>query len=747
MPHETPTSRLLMVSNRLPFEIRPDPEGVLSQIVPSTGGLVRALDPVLRRTAGLWFGWPGDATGEEALRGAGGLPYEVVPIALAPPEVAGYYDGFSNRTLWPLFHDLLGRTSFEEGWWRTYQSVNGKFADAVAARLGPDDFVWAHDFHLLLFARELRARRPGVRVGLFLHVPFPPQGLFQRLPWRREIAEALLEFDTIGFQSARDLRAFGRTVRETVRDARQLDAADRDLSFERNGRASYAAVFPIGIDFAFWDSLGRDPDVVRHATRFRRKNGGRKIVLGVDRLDYSKGIAQRLRAFGELLERHPEARERVQFVQIAVPSRISVREYRELKREIDELIGRINGTFATPSWVPVNYLNRSFSESDLAAYYRAADVALVTPVKDGMNLVAKEFCAASVAGRGVLVLSEFAGAAAELAPGALIVNPHDAAGTAEAIHRALSMPPEEQEKRLFRLRRTIRDNDVHRWAELFLAAARDGTARLRSPEAILEEWDGWKADRLLLSLDYDGTLVPIRPLPGMAAPASETLDLVRDLAALPGVSLVLSSGRALAELDVWFPDPAIVLIAGHGAAWRRGGKDELLLAPSWLAETLDGCRQRLQALIDSSPGALLEDKGTSIAVHYRLVEGTARRGLVAAVRAETRRLLAERPGLRRIEGRSVVEIGLSGVDKGTAFRHARAALGLEEAPALVLGDDETDEDAFSTILPGDLAVHVGARPTRARFALKDVGAARDLLARIAAGRAGKAFGARPARIC
>jgi hypothetical protein len=306
---------------------------------------------------------------------------------------------------------------------------------------------------------------------------------------------------------------------------------------------------------------------VKHAERFKRSNGGRKIILGVDRLDYSKGIAHRLRAFADLLERHPEERERVQFVQIAVPSRLSVKEYRELKREIDGLIGQINGTYATPSWVPVNYLNRSFLERDLAAYYRAADVALVTPIKDGMNLVAKEFCAASVAGKGVLVLSEFAGAAAELSSGALIVNPHDTRGVADALHRAITMPAAEQEARLVKLRRTIREHDVHRWAANFLAAARGGTGRLREPEAILDEWTGWRAENLLVSLDYDGTLVPIRPLPGMAAPTPAIEALLAKIAALPGVTLALSSGRSLAELDTWFPNPAIVLVGGHG----RGG--------------------------------------------------------------------------------------------------------------------------------------------------------------------------------
>ncbi len=411
-------------------------------------------------------------------------------------------------------------------------------------------------------------------------------------------------------------------------------------------------------------------------------------------------------------------------------------EYRELKREIDRLIGHINGRFATPGWVPVNYINRSFGSRDLAAYYRAADVALVTPIKDGMNLVAKEFCAASVAGRGVLVLSEFAGAAAELSGGALIVNPHDTKGIADAVHRGLHMPAEEQRKRLEKLRRTIESGDVHAWAAGFVAAARSGTVRLRRPEAVLTEWPGFRSDRLLLSLDYDGTLVPIRPLPGMAAPTREIVSLLDGLAALPGVTLLVMSGRALAELDLWFPNPEIVLVGGHGASWRRGGTSDLLLAPTWLFDVLAECRERLAPVLKSVPGSLLEDKGTSIALHYRLVEGPARRRLVAALRSEIRDIVAERPGLEPLEGRAVIELRLAGVDKGAAFEHVRKDLALESVPALVIGDDHTDEDAFDVLSERDLALHVGVRPTRARYALKDVGAVGELLRQFARSRGG-----------
>jgi trehalose 6-phosphate synthase/phosphatase len=726
--------RLVVVSNRLPFQAAVDSKSKKTVLQPGGGGLVSALDPVLRRSGGLWIGWAGGGEAGSISEAAGTLPYGVVAVELSEEETAGFYHGFTNRTLWPLFHDLVERTVFEESWWKDYVTVNRKFAEATAAELRPGDLIWAHDFHLFLFARALRRLEPSARCALFLHTPFPPPQLFQRLPWRREIAVALLEFDLIGFQSERDFSAFARTISAFCPDARPIDFSEREAIWSRADRTARGGVFPISMDFAFWNDLGRNAKVISRAERFRAKNGNRQIILGVDRLDYSKGIPHRLRAFAALLERHPELREKVQFLQIAVPSRTSVAEYKDLKKEIDRLTGMINGTYGTTSWVPVNYLYRHFEPPELAAYYRAADVAMITSVKDGMNLVAKEFCAASVEGKGVLVLSEFAGAAYELAEGALIVNPHDTAGMREALYRALQMPLDEQRERLEAIRSYLETHDVHRWAADFLEVARGVGMRRKEPELLLAEWPGWKAPRLLLFVDYDGTLTGIQPHPIMAAPDRPLLELIDALAALDGVTLAIASGRAVEELERWFPNPRILLIAAHGAVWRRRGARALLLARKELSGLLGEAREQLEPLVMEAPGFLLEDKGHSFAIHYRLANESALQRFLPPLRKEIRWLLERRPELRLLEGRCVLELALASVTKGAALQAVRRELGLEGAPAAAFGDDRTDEDAFRVLGDSDLSVHVGAGPTVAEVALEGPAQVRELLGRLAAAR-------------
>ena len=728
--HALPSQRLVVVSNRLPLQATVD-AGRRVKLQPGGGGLVSAMEPVLRRTGGTWIGWPGE--GGVASLGAAALdfPYRIHGIDLSSEEVENYYDGFTNRTLWPLFHDLLGRTVFNETWWRYYQGVNRKFAEAAVSRIEDGSIVWAHDFHLLLFGSELRALRGDVRSSFFFHTPFPPQPLFHRLPWRRQIAESLLDYDVLGFQTASDLSAFAQTVTALCPDAEPFDLSDQEASWLWADRSVRAAVFPISIDFALWDSLGRAKRVCARAERFRGKNGHRKVILGVDRLDYSKGLPHRLRAFADLLADHPEEREKVLFLQIAVPSRTSVFEYKELKKEIDGLVGHINGRFGTPSWVPVNYLYRQFDRAELAAYYRAADVALVTSIKDGMNLVAKEFCGASTDNKGVLVLSEFTGAAAELANGALIVNPHDAAGTARALHQALHMPMEEQRARMETLRARLKAHDVHCWASEFLEAARGVGDRLRSPGDTLSAWAGWRAAKLLLFLDYDGTLSPIRPHPSMAAPDAQLVELIESVAELPGVTLAIASGRSLDDLSGWFPDPGVVLVGVHGAAWRHAGHEAPFLAGPETAAAIAAARRAIEPVARSSIGFIVEDKKYALAVHYRLLGITARQRYLPEVRLALHDVAAKRPGLRVLEGRSVLELTFAAANKGAAFRRLREELRLEEFPAAACGDDRTDEETFDALEHGDLAIHVGETPTAAHVVVRRPADVRELLRRLA----------------
>ncbi len=428
---------------------------------PASGGLITALLPVLRDRGGTWVGWTGApgasrdfAPALRALERDAG--YALIGVALTDAEVRDFYQGFSNEVIWPLFHDLPSLCNFQPVYWRTYCKVNRKFAKAVHARATARSFVWAHDYHLMNLAAELRLLGSRARLGFFLHIPFPSPDIFLKLPWRRPLLQALLTYDLIGFQTARDRRNFLACVQ-----AVQLDA-----------RGARVGEFPISIDFNAFMRRAAAPDVAAKAQELHRLLPKRKLVLGIDRLDYTKGIPLRLAAFQHLLAQYPEMRGRVSLMQVVVPSREDIPQYHRLRNEIEQLVGKINGAYARPGgWVPVWYEYRNLSRLELLAYYRAADIALVTPLKDGMNLVAKEYCACSIEEDCVLILSEFAGAAPQLAAGALLVNPHDVEGVAAAIREAYFMPAEERTARMRRIRRLIRQQDVFHWVDSYLRAA------------------------------------------------------------------------------------------------------------------------------------------------------------------------------------------------------------------------------------------------------------------------------------
>lgn len=468
---------LVIVSNRLPFAVSPGENGEW-QVEPGSGGLVTALRPVLRNRGGRWIGWSG-ATVEElpdaaevfsdSVRRFG---YELVAVPLSAAERDGFYAGFSNEIVWPLFHDLVPLANFDPSYWSAYEAVNDRFADAVAAAAGPGDFVWVHDYHLMRVATALRARRADLRPAFFLHIPFPPLDVFVKLPWRFQVLNSLLDYGLVGFQTVRDRRNFVQCVRLLMPDVRVSGrgAVWRLRSGERELRVGS---FPISIDVGEFERQATQRSVSEKVREIRAAETGRRIVLGVDRLDYTKGLPQKLEAFRTMLRRHPELRGSVTLMQVVVPSREDIPRYQEHKTLVDRLIGEINGEFTRGGWAPIRYIHRRLEGPRLSAYYRAADVALVTPLKDGMNLVCKEYCASRVDGDGVLVLSEFAGAAAELQSGALLVNPYDVEGVAEALRAAVLMPEAERRSRFRRLRRIVHDHDIHHWLDTFLRAATD----------------------------------------------------------------------------------------------------------------------------------------------------------------------------------------------------------------------------------------------------------------------------------
>lgn len=533
-------SRLLLVSNRLPVTVKVEKDSVT--VVRSAGGLATGLSRPHERSGGLWLGWPGDVSRlTEAQRTkveAQLADLRCVPLYLSASELSRYYEGYSNRVLWPLCHYMVDRIPRQDRDWEVYRKVNERFADLVVRHYQPGDTIWVHDYQLMLVPGLLRQRLPGARIGYFHHIPFPSSEIFSTLPRRHELLKGLLGADLIGFHTVSYVRHFsGSLLRQLGLDT-DIDRVIWDAREVRVG------AFPMGIDATAFETLANDAAVLEEVATLRRKAEGQRILLGIDRLDYTKGIPRRLLAVQRILEREPSWRGRLRFIQVAVPSRTQVEAYATYREQVNELVGRINGQYGGVHNVPVHYLYRSFNEKQLVGLYRAADVMLVTPVRDGMNLVAKEFCAARPDEDGVLVLSEFAGAAAEMGS-ALIVNAFDVEDMADAIEQALEMPEDERRSRMRALRVQVKTRDVHWWTASFLD-------RLQALPSVSERATAGGAEalermraapRIHLLLDYDGTLVGFAPRPELAAPDDGLRELLARLLARPGTSLSIVSGR------------------------------------------------------------------------------------------------------------------------------------------------------------------------------------------------------------
>ena len=451
---------LVVVANRLPVDRVVDDEGNATWRR-SPGGLVSALMPVMTANQGAWLGWPGGTDEDLEPFEEGGI--QLVPISMSQAEIENFYEGFSNDTLWPLYHDLAAKPSFHREWWDAYVRVNQRFAERAAEAAAKDATVWVQDYQLQLVPQMLRDLRPDLRIGFYLHIPFPPAELFQQLPWRRQILEGLLGADLVGFQLAGGAQNFVRLVRQRVGHK-----THRDQVFLPDGRVVTAKAFPISIDTGAFEELARSEEVQKRSEEIRQQLGNpRKVFLGIDRLDYTKGIRARLRAFGELIADGHVTVEDAVFVQVATPSRERVDQYRLLRDDIDRLVGHINGDHGRIGRPAISYMHSSYPQEEMAALYRAADIMVVTPFRDGMNLVAKEYVACRFDGDGALVLSEFAGASEELRQ-AYLVNPYDINGMKAQMLAAYSAEEKERTKRMRAMRKTVAEHDVAAWAGSFL---------------------------------------------------------------------------------------------------------------------------------------------------------------------------------------------------------------------------------------------------------------------------------------
>ncbi|KFE65369.1 bifunctional alpha,alpha-trehalose-phosphate synthase (UDP-forming)/trehalose-phosphatase [Hyalangium minutum] len=714
-------SRLLLVSNRLPVTVKAEKEHV--SVVRSAGGLATGLSGPHERSGGLWIGWPGDvsrlSSPQRAEVESQLAALRCVPLYLSPSEVARFYEGYSNRVLWPLCHYLLDRMPRHHRDWDAYAKANERFAELVARHYQPGDTIWVHDYQLMLVPGLLRERLPEARIGYFHHIPFPSSEIFQTLPHREKLLRGLLGADVVGFHTPGYAYHFSSALLRVLGLETDMDHVTHE------GRIVRLGSFPMGIDAESFERLAHDPGVLGEVSVIQERSDGQRLLLGIDRLDYTKGIPRRLLAVQRLLEREPAWRGRLRLVQVAVPSRTQVEDYAAYRDKVDELVGRINGQYGTVHNVPVHYLYRSFNERQLVGLYRAADVMLVTPIRDGMNLVAKEFCAARPDEDGVLILSEFAGAATELRD-AVIVNPYDIDGMADAIEHALEMPVEERRRRMRALRAQVKSRDVHWWVSHFLDTLQSVPQRSTKPGAAAELIERLRGTRQrVLLLDYDGTLVGSAPRPELAVPDPELLELLGRVAALPGIHVHIVSGRMKETLEEWMGALPVGLHAEHGL-WSRsapGAPWKMLegVAPEWK----ELARPMLDLFTSRVPGSFVEEKTASLAWHYRQVDPDFGAWQSRELRLKLCEVLGRSP-LEVLAGDKVVEVRPRGVNKGCVV--AQSLEGTEPGTLVAaFGDDRTDEDLFAALPEGAISVHSDGKASRAGYRVKGPAEVRKVL--------------------
>lgn len=717
-------SKTIIISNRLPVKITE--ENGVYQLSPSEGGLATGLGSIYKEGNNIWIGWPGIEVPEERQEEVTKKLAELnlIPVFLSTEEINGYYEGFSNEILWPVFHYLVTYANFEQSYWDAYQAVNEKFKQAVTQHLSSGDKIWVHDYQLLLLPNLIREEQPSVTIGFFQHIPFPSFEIFRLIPWREEIIEGMLGADLLGFHTFDDARHF-------ISAASRLSTSNpSDNILIYKNRQVVVEAFPMGIDNEKFDRLTRDPKVAKFTVSIKNSLKDIKTILTIDRLDYSKGILQRLQALELLLDRHPEYIGKLALYMIVVPSRDTVPKYKELKDQIDQLVGNINARFRTISWLPVHYFYRSFSIEFLSAIYSAADICLVTPMRDGMNLVSKEYVASRLNEDGVLILSEMAGASKELND-ALIVNPNNIGDMVTAMIQAINMSPEEQQERMKSMRAIVSKFNIHLWVKNFMDKLKEVKTMQESlhtkhavasiKNQITNDYKNAK-DRYIF-LDYDGTLVGFNADINQAAPDEELYDILKQLTKDPANQVIIISGRNYQTLEQWFGHLDLDMIAEHGA-WQKykhtDWKPLLLLTDKWKQEV----KVVLDTYTDRAPGSFIEEKSYSLVWHYRKVE----EGL-GALRANEiinhlRMVIADK-GLQMMPGNKVIEFKNIEVNKGKAAQNW--LYGQNPDFILALGDDHTDEDIFKALDPEAYTIKVGSNISAARYYLKDFKEVRTLL--------------------
>lgn len=722
--NNTPSSsgKLIVVANRLPFILKRNELTGKWERKASAGGLVTAVAPVVVHGKGLWIGWPGvqlddpnepipESDPSDTSPTAGLRSSQVIAVYVEPQIFDSYYNGCCNGTFWPLFHSMPDRAVFSSDTWKAYTIVNKEFAEKTInalKNLSKEDtnngapLVWLHDYHLMLAASTIRSIAEGLnlklKIGFFLHIPFPPWDIFRLFPWADEILQGMLGSDMVGFH----IEDYCLNFVECCQRRLGCRVDRKALLVEQGGRTVRIRPLPIGIPYNRFVELAQTAPQLISTTQ--------QIVLGVDRLDYTKGLVHRLRTFEALLEKHPEHIGKVTMLQISVPSRTDVKEYQDLKEEMDQLVGRINGRFTTPNWSPIRYIYGCVSQNELAAFYRDAAVALVTPLRDGMNLVAKEFVACQIkTPPGVLIVSPFAGAG-EMMHEALICNPYEIDDAAEVLHRALTMPEDERTLRMNCLRRREKVHDVNYWMRSFLKAmgtliTEDGDDVLPTTmqPVTLEDFDEYltkyigNTDKLALLLDYDGTLAPIAPHPDLGILPLETKGVLERLANTPDVYISIISGRNVHNVKKMVGIEGLTYAGNHGLEIiHPDGTRFVHPIPVEMEDKVSDLLKTLQEQV-CKDGAWVENKGPLLTFHYRETPLDIRPELVSLAQQ-----LIEQAGFKAGQAHCAIEVKPPVQwNKGRASIYIlRTAFGLdwnERIRIIYAGDDVTDEDAMQAL--------------------------------------------------
>jgi len=722
--------KTIIVSNRLPVSLRIK-QGKF-EFKPSAGGLATGLGSIYKEGENIWVGWPGNDVENKEQRADiidELQSLKMAPVFLTKKDIAEFYEGFSNETIWPAFHYFTQYINYEQNHWDAYVRVNNKFCDAILEKANPDDTIWVHDYQLLLLPGMLRKRLPNATIAFFQHIPFPSYEIIRMLPWRREILGGMVGADLIGFHTYDDMRHFLSAA------GRLLGMRDESGYIQADNRLINVDAFPMGIDYAKFEEAAKSPKTQNFVKKFKKFLGDQKLLITIDRLDYSKGIPQRIKVFDTLLRKNPEFHGKVSMIMVVVPSRTKVKNYMELKEEIDTLVGKINSNYSTLNWVPVHYFYRSFPFEELSAFYSMSDIALVTPLRDGMNLVCKEYIASKIDQTGVLILSEMAGASKELQE-AILVNPNDTDRMVEAIKEALSMKRSEQVARVTSMQESLKKYDIFQWVKVFmdrLEDVKDKQKQLQSKgvdEAIVKDLrDHFKAAKKpVLFLDYDGTLVGFKGRPEDASPDKELKELIAQLS--QQTQIVIISGRDKETLSRWFLGLEVDMVAEHGV-WLKNheqGSEWQAYADmddSWKPDI----RQVMEYYVLRTPGAFIEEKHHSLVWHYRKVEsglGDLRmRELFSHLK-----YMASGHNLQVLEGNMVLEIKRPDINKGRAA--AAFIKGKEFDFILAIGDDWTDEDTFKAMPKDAFSIRVGYTYTQANYNIKSPKEVRALLRELVA---------------